>query len=66
MTTDIAQSNRMFFINALFVGRTKYYAIFEQGDHTSSHLFGSYEDAFNALGIALEIDPEMPVSNMGY
>tara|TARA_R100000329_G_scaffold7192_1_gene8762 strand:+ start:1127 stop:1327 length:201 start_codon:yes stop_codon:yes gene_type:complete len=66
MTTDIAQSNRVFSIDALFVGRTKYYAIFEQGDYTSSHLFGSYEDAFNALGTALKIDPEMPVSNMGY
>lgn len=66
MTTDIAQSDRVFSIDALFVGRTKYYAIFEQGDHTSSHLFGSYEDAFMALGTALEIDPEMPVNNMGY
>lgn len=66
MTTDIAQSDRVFFIDALFVGRTKYYAIFEQGDHTSSHLFGSYEDAFNALGGALEGDPEISVSNIGY
>lgn len=66
MTTEIAQSNRMFFIDALFVGRTKYYAIFEQGDHTSSHLFASYEDAYNALDTALENDPEISVSNIGY
>jgi len=66
MTTEIAQSNRMFFIDALFVGRTKYYAIFEQGDHTSSHLFGSYADAFEALSGALEDDPEILVSNIGY
>jgi len=66
MTTEIAQSNRMFSIDALFVGRTKYYAIFEHGDHTSSHLFGSYEDAFEALAGALEADPEISVSNIGY
>ena len=66
MTTEIAQSTRMFSIDALFVGRTKYYAIFEQGDHTSSHLFASYEDAYNALDTALENDPEISVSNIGY
>ena len=66
MTTEIAQSNRMFSIDPLFVGRTRFWAIFEQGDHTSSHLFGSYEDAFDALGSALENDPEISVSNIGY
>ena len=66
MTTDIAQSTRVFSIDPLFVGRARFWAIFEQGDHTSSHLFGSYEDAFDALGSALENDPEISVSNIGY
>lgn len=66
MTTEIAQSDRMFSIDPLFVGRTRFWAIFEHGDHTSSHLFGSYEDAFNALEGALEGDPEISVSNIGY
>ena len=66
MTTEIAQSDRVFSIDPLFVGRTRFWAIFEQGDHTSSHLFATFEDALNALGIALEGDPEISVSNIGY
>ena len=66
MTTAIAQSNRMFSIDPLFVGQTRFWAIFEQGDHTSSHLFATFEEAFNALGSALEDDPEISVSNIGY
>lgn len=66
MTTEIAQSNRMFSIDPLFVGQTRFWAIFEQGDRTSSHLFATFEDAFNALGSALEDDPEISVSNIGY
>ena len=66
MTTDIAQSSRVFLIDPLFVGRTRLWAIFEQGDDTSSHLFGSYEEAFNALQGALEDNPEIKVSNIGY
>ena len=66
MTTDIAQSTRVFSIDPLFLGRTRFWAIFEQGDHTSSHLFATFEDAFNALSSALEDDPEISVSNIGY
>tara|TARA_E500000318_G_scaffold100979_1_gene104108 strand:+ start:284 stop:484 length:201 start_codon:yes stop_codon:yes gene_type:complete len=66
MTTEVAQSTRMFSIDPLFVGRTRFWAIFEQGDHTSSHLFATFEDAFNALSSALEDDPEISVSNIGY
>ena len=66
MTTEIAQSDRMFSIDPLFVGRTRFWAIFEQGDRTSSHLFATFEEAFDALGSALENDPEISVSNIGY
>jgi dipeptide/tripeptide permease len=66
MTTEVAQSTRMFSIDPLFVGRTRFWAIFEQGDHTSSHLFATFEDAFNALSSALEDDPEISVSSIGY
>ena len=66
MTTAVAQSTRVFSIDPLFVGRTRFWAIFEQGDHTSSHLFATFEDAFNALSSALEDDPEISVSNIGY
>ena len=66
MATEIAQSNRVFFIDPMFVGRTRFWAIFEQGDHTSSHLFATFEEAFDALGSALENDPEISVSNIGY
>ena len=66
MATTIAQSNRMFSIDPLFVGRTRFWAIFEHGDHTSSHLFATFEEAFNALSVALEDDPEISVSNIGY
>ena len=66
MTTAVAQSDRVFSIDPLFVGRTRFWAIFEQGDHTSSHLFATFEDAFDALGSALEDDPEISVSNIGY
>jgi len=66
MATEIAQSNRMFSIDPLFVGRTRFWAIFEQGDHTSSHLFATFEEAYNALDDALENDPEISVSNIGY
>ena len=66
MTTDIAQSNRVFSIDFLFAGQSKFYVIMEQGDPTSSHLFGSFEEAFDALAGALEDDPEIKVSNIGY
>ena len=66
MTTEVAQSTRVFSIDPLFMGQTRFWAIFEQGDHTSSHLFATFEDAFNALGSALEDDPEISVSNIGY
>lgn len=66
MATEIAQSNRMFSIDPLFVGRTRFWAIFEQGDHTSSHLFATFEEAFDALSVALDDDPEISVSNIGY
>ena len=66
MTTAVAQSTRVFSIDPLFVGRTRFWAIFEQGDHTSSHLFATFEDAFDALGSALDDDPEISVSNIGY
>jgi len=66
MTTTIAQSDRMFSIDPLFVGRTRFWAIFEHGDHTSSHLFATFEEAFDALSVALEDDPEISVSNIGY
>lgn len=66
MTTDIAQSNRVFSIDPVFAGGTRFWAIFEQGDDTSSHLFGSFEEAFHALAGALEDDSEIKVSNIGY
>tara|TARA_X000001382_G_scaffold99680_1_gene74145 strand:- start:326 stop:526 length:201 start_codon:yes stop_codon:yes gene_type:complete len=66
MTTEVAQSTRVFSIDPLFMGQTRFWAIFEQGDHTSSHLFATFEDAFNALSSALEDDPEISVSNIGY
>ena len=66
MTTEIAQSDRVFSIDPMFVGRTSFWSIFEQGYHTSSHLFATFEDALNALDSALEGDPEISVSNIGY
>jgi hypothetical protein len=45
-------------------GKFPYWAISEQGVDTTSHLFKTYREAFNALQNALESDPEVKVYNI--
>lgn len=59
----MVDTNRVFEI-VMLQGKFPYWAIAEKGVDTTSHLFKTYREAFNALQDALEADPEVKVYNI--
>ena len=62
-TYEVVTTPRVFEI-VMMQSKFPYWAIAEQGVDTTSHLFRTYREAFNALQDALEADPEVKVYNI--